>query len=71
VCDGVCTIHSLHRPSACAQFECSLSQGVLDGKVSLEEARIVISATLALRDAYRKGSVKAEVFEQHVDSVFR
>jgi hypothetical protein len=71
VCDGVCTIHSLHRPSACAQFECTLSQGVLDGKVASEEARMVISATLALRDAHRNGSVNADVFEQHIDSVFR
>jgi hypothetical protein len=71
VCDGVCTIHSLHRPSACAQFECSLSQGVLDGRVAFEEAQMLISATLTLRDAYRNGSVKTEVFEQHVDSVFR
>ena len=71
VCDGVCTIHSLHRPSACSQFECALSQGVLDGRVAFEEARMLISATLALRDAYRKGSVTAEVFEQHIDAVFR
>jgi len=71
VCDGVCTIHSLHRPSACAQFECSLSQGVLDGRVAFEEAQMLISATLTLQDAYRNGSVKTEVFEQHVDSVFR
>jgi hypothetical protein len=39
--------------------------------VALEEARMVISATLALRHAYRNGSVTAEVFQQHVDSVFR
>lgn len=71
VCDGVCTIHSLHRPSACSQFECKLSQGVLDGKVALEEARMLISATLALRDAYRNGTVKDDVFQEHVDSVFR
>jgi Fe-S-cluster containining protein len=71
VCDGVCTIHSLHRPSACSQFECTLSQGVLDGKVALEEARMLISATLALRDAYRNGTVKDDVFQEHVDSVFR
>jgi hypothetical protein len=32
---------------------------------------MLISATLALRDAYRKGSVTADVFEQHIDSVFR
>jgi uncharacterized protein len=71
VCDGVCTIHSLHRPSACAQFECSLSQRVLDGRVAFEEARLLISATLALRDAYRNGSVDVNVFQEHVDSVFR
>jgi hypothetical protein len=48
-----------------------LSQGVLDGKVALEEARMLISATLALRDAYRNGTVKDDVFQEHVDSVFR
>jgi hypothetical protein len=32
---------------------------------------MVITATLALRDAYRNGSVNADVFQEHVDSVFR
>ncbi|MCX6509905.1 MAG: YkgJ family cysteine cluster protein [Actinobacteria bacterium] len=69
--EGICTIHSLHRPSACAQFECSLSQGVIDETVKVEEARLLISATFALRDAYRDGSVSADVFNKHIDSVFR
>ena len=68
---GVCTIHALHRPSACSQFECSLSQGVIDETVTAEEARLLISATFALRDAYRDGSVSGDVFNEHVDSVFR
>ncbi|MEJ6511157.1 MAG: YkgJ family cysteine cluster protein [Actinomycetota bacterium] len=69
--EGTCTIHALHRPSACSQFECSLSQGVIDQTVTPEEARLLISATFALRDAYRDGSVSADVFNEHIDSVFR
>lgn len=69
--EGICTIHALHRPSACSQFECSLSQGVIDETVTAEKARLLISATFALRDAYRDGSVSADVFNEHIDSVFR
>jgi len=69
--EGICTIHSLHRPSACSQFECSLSQGVIDETVTVAEARMLISATLLLRDSYRDGSVSVDVFNEHVDSVFR
>jgi hypothetical protein len=32
---------------------------------------MVISATLALRDAFRDGSVGADVLKEHIDSVFR
>ena len=71
VCDGVCTIHDLHRPSACSQFECALSQGVIDGLVSPDEARSVISATLSLRDACRRGEVSFEVFENQIEALFR
>ena len=71
VCDGVCTIHDLHRPSACSQFECSLSRGVIDGLVSPDEARSVISATLSLRDAFRQGEVGFDVFENQIEILFR
>jgi Fe-S-cluster containining protein len=69
--EGICTIHALHRPSACSQFECSLSQGVIDEAVTPDEARLLISATFALRDAYRDGSVSSDVFNEHIDSIFR
>jgi len=71
VCDGVCTIHDLHRPSACSQFECKLSQAVLDGVMTSEEARSVISATLRARDAVRAGSLSAESFQELVTANFR
>lgn len=71
VYEGICTIHGLHRPSACSQFECSLSQGVIDQTVTPEEARLMISATFALRDAYRDGSLSADLFNEHIDSIFR
>ena len=31
VVDGVCTVYELHRPRACAQFECALSTAVVAG----------------------------------------
>ena len=71
LCDGVCTIHDLHRPSACSQFECKLSQGVIEGRVGIEEARMLISATFALRNELRAGSLLPEAFQDHIDTVFR
>lgn len=50
---GTCTIHHLHRPRACAQFECSLSRAVLDGEIEPETARAVIAQTLEVRTAVR------------------
>lgn len=71
VCDGVCTIHDLHRPSACSQFECKLSRAVLNGAVTSEEARSVISATLRAREAFRAGSLSEESFQELVTANFR
>lgn len=71
VCDGVCTIHSLHRPSACSQFECALSQAVIDGDVTYDEAKAVIAATLSLRDAARRGELETSVLDHQIDAVFR
>ena len=71
VCDGVCTIHSLHRPSACSQFECALSQAVIDGDVTFDEAKAVIAATLSLRDAVRRGELETSVLDHQIDAVFR
>mgnify|MGYP000721089463 CR=1 FL=1 len=71
VCDGVCTIHDLHRPSACSQFECALSQGVIDGVVSSDEARSVISAALMLRNAVAQGAASSRILDELIDNVFR
>ena len=71
VCDGVCTIHSLHRPSACKQFECKLSRAVLDGEVSPEEARSVISATLGSREQVRAGLLNEAVLQEMLAAYFR
>ena len=71
VCDGVCTIHDLHRPSACSQFECKLSRAVLDGAVTSDEARSVISATLRARVAVSAGSLSEESFQEIVTANFR
>ena len=71
VTDGVCTIHGLHRPSACSQFECAVSRSVLDGVRTHDEARSIIAATFELRDAVGAGRVDRETFERHLDAVFR
>jgi len=69
--EGICTIHGLHRPSACSQFECKLSRAVLDGKVSPEEARIVISATLGSREQVRAGLMNEGVLQEMLTAHFR
>ena len=71
VCDGVCTIHSLHRPSACAQYECSLSRAVLDGEVTRAHSVGLIAETFELRRGAQEGRVRSEDFEAHVDRTFR
>ena len=71
VCDGVCTIHDLHRPSACSQFECKLSRAVLDGRVAADEARLIIGATLRLRQEVATGSLDREVLERLLSENFR
>ena len=69
--DGRCSIHHLHRPSACAQFECKLSRAVLDGAVSSSEAVAVISATLRTRDEVRSGALEVVVLQSMLDQNFR
>jgi Fe-S-cluster containining protein len=70
LCDGVCTIHSLHRPSACAQFECALSRSVLNGDVSHADARLVIAGALRLRHEVSAGRLDQIVFEEFVTTNF-
>lgn len=68
---GCCSIHSLHRPSACAQFECSLSRAYLDGLISLEEAKAEIAHTFELRLRLDRGEIGTEEFTRHIERTFR
>jgi Fe-S-cluster containining protein len=70
LCDGVCTIHSLHRPSACAQFECVLSGSVLNGDITPIEARLVIAGAFRLRQDVASGNLDQRVFEEFVSANF-
>lgn len=69
--DGRCTIHHLHRPRACAQFECALSRAVLDGVVDPDSARAVISATLEIRAGVAAGRSPRSDLDQLLDRHFR
>jgi hypothetical protein len=69
--NGTCTIHHLHRPRACAQFECALSQAVLDGNVEPGDARAVIDMTLKVRFEVRSGRQSQSDLDQLLDRHFR
>lgn len=69
--DGRCTIHHLHRPQACAQFECALSAAVQRGDIPAAAARDVIATTLRVRAAVTVGEAPAEVLERQLDEHFR
>lgn len=71
LCDGECTIFSLHRPSACAQFECAISAAFLEGKLSLSMAKETIQEAFVLRDQLRSGEISEKVFDEYVEKVFR
>jgi Fe-S-cluster containining protein len=68
---GTCTIHHLHRPHACAQFECALSQAVLDGNLPSAQAREVIATTLEIRSAVSDGRRSRADLENALDEHFR
>ncbi len=68
---GTCTIHHLHRPRACAQFECSLSRAVLDGEIEPETARAVIAGTLEVRAEVGDGHRPRADLDQLLDRYFR
>jgi hypothetical protein len=68
---GICAIHQLHRPRACAQFECALSQSVLDGRTDPDVAREVIRSTLEVRSDVRAGRRPTSDLEQRLDQYFR
>jgi uncharacterized protein len=71
VSGGVCTIYRLHRPGACGWFECDLSSAVLAGEIEVDEARVVIAATVALRDRVRSGEAEAAELVSAVEQHFR
>lgn len=71
VARGRCTIHDLHRPSACAQFECRVSAAVLDGSMAAEAARHTIGAAIELRGEVMAGRRSPADFEQFLDREFR
>ncbi len=71
VADGRCTIHGLHRPSACAQFECRVSAAVLDGSMTIGTARTTIDHALSLRDEVAAGRRSPADLEQFLDREFR
>lgn len=60
---GRCTVFELHRPSACAQFECRLSRSVLSGAMSSAEARSVVAVAHGVRGT--------PLFEHWIDQHFR
>lgn len=47
--EGRCSVFELHRPSACAQFECRLSLSVASGAIPLDAARSIVADALAAR----------------------
>jgi uncharacterized protein len=71
VAGGVCTIHHLHRPRACAQFECDLSRRVLDGDVDAGAARMIIAETLQLRERVARGAADRGLLQNRLRSHFR
>jgi hypothetical protein len=68
---GICTIHDLHRPRACAQFECALSRAVIDGLIDHNDARSVIDMTLEVRAAVKVGQRPPADLEHLLDQHFR
>lgn len=68
---GMCTIHDLHRPRACHEFECAVSIAVADMSMTRSEATAIIGATFAMRAGARSGAITMAEFEDHLDRVFR
>ena len=67
VVDGVCTVYDLHRPRACAQFECALSTAVAGGSVALADARALVAEARrfqGLSDDQGRAALRAHV-ERH------
>lgn len=71
IVDGRCTVYGLHRPAACAQFECSVSRRVLDGTLAPDAARAVIDETFRRRADVEDGRGDADELERWIDRNFR
>lgn len=69
--EGRCTIHALHRPSACSQFECKLSSAVLKGDIAKSDARLIIAEALRLRDEVSQGIGQCADFADYLTNHFR
>lgn len=69
--DRRCAVHDLHRPRACAQFECRLSMAVLEGSTTPAEARAVIAEALRRRTAGRLDPDQRAMFDALIDERFR
>jgi hypothetical protein len=69
--DGVCTVYDSHRPSACAQFSCDLLTALEEGRIDVEDARVIIGETLRVRDGVRTGTAGAADLGALVRAHFR
>lgn len=69
--DGRCTIHHLHRPHACVQFECRLSRAVLAGATSADDAKAIIAEAIGLRHRVAAGDAQRTDLESFLDTYFR
>lgn len=71
VVDGTCSVHSLHRPRACGEFECGVSRSVLEGSLSVDDARHVIDEAKRLRADVARGAAEADELDELLDRRFR
>ena len=69
--DGRCSVFHLQRPSACATFECAVSNGVADGSLTVSVAQSLIQRARELRAEVADGTLPATVLEDFLDAEFR
>jgi hypothetical protein len=68
--EGCCTVFHQHRPRACEQFECDLLVAERAGHVTRADALATIAATVALRDAVRRGEAGPAALQAEVRAHF-
>lgn len=66
-----CSIYELHRPRACARFECDLSRAVAAGELDAATARDLVARTREVRDRVRAGEVPEATLRSAVRRHFR